>query len=1211
MNFNSNAIATAQRADDLWQEALDSLRDELRSILILDSSQQHDRRAILEIVLFEATQKRKQCLAKRWKITKRNGDVIILRDVFEKIIKCVNQFKAVGDAAVNAASSYAASLPWGVVCMLIKGSISDNENFAAMIEGLERVTNAITRYAIFEDIYSRQRTSASDQLKTSLVSLYASILTFLANCHRYFGLNTAKRMFKTALGQLSLTDIEDDLNKIEKRQVEVDRMAQLVGMEVLQNTSTGIGTLNSSTGRMASQLELLSSSLVGLSQGQIMIQDTATMKQAIASILGPTQRLLEGLNRYDDYLTTQSRKDIFDWLSPVRYRVHHLTQKQDRLPDSGQWMFQSSEFRSWQDSSISETLWLHGMPGCGKSKLASAVIDGELQRQTDNNTIQPELAPIAYFYCSRNQAEPERSDPQEILRCIARQLCGDNPDRNINESLRHAFEKMEKPRPGENKLLLKQTVSLILRVLQDNPGTIIIDALDECDPSCRYQLFESLDTVVKESANVVKVFLTSRNDGDIVCRLNTTPNIYIDAQKNKSDIQRFIASEMQKSVTQKRMLNGNVSRALQTQISTTLDQGAQGMFRWVSLQIQNLCDPRRMKIEEDILYELVHLPKSLPDLYSIAFDQMIALGRSSYRVALSSLQLLLVAVRPVTWDEFLHLLSCSKMVLNRESTKSEILDITSNFLEDDKVANRPKFVHLSAKEYLETRQEFLPEISNMTAAIACFDSLRVTLPEQYTYSTLYFGPHLASTTKKQRLAYPGMLQEFLISKPVPLSDELKEFQISGYHWKTGTWELPELFAVWRERIRRLHENGYLSTDRADSAEMCTTSLVSTNPLLAMSALGLEEMLSELPSPDFASKFDLFLPKLSWIGQEAMNQYKDRTCMELAVIYNRPRVLYAYHSLRQNLNIYTYEQETLLHLASKLGRVWVIDILLSCGVDPNLLSGQHKAPMPIHDNFIPSQPITPSLRPETFIADTESSGMRRPQTAMGFRTYYGGKSGVYSPFYLNQENKAAIHLATERENYMAVVQVLIKHGANVNIRTSNKITTLQLALEAKKSKNEMFSILLEAGADPNARLDQQQTVLHLVAAMGSDETVKILLAGGADQTIKDAFGQTPGQLALRYGHRSTAKLLGVVEVPQIPRKPVGSNLRPPQAGHTRRVKSDGNVQFVGPNGSYPDNIPQIQVDDMTSKVQQKRPQINPFRRGLVKSEWSKLRMGFSS
>lgn len=136
---------------------------------------------------------------------------------------------------------------------------------------------------------------------------------------------------------------------------------------------------------------------------------------------------------------------------------------------------------------------------------------------------------------------------------------------------------MEKPRPGENKLLLKQTVSLILRVLQDNPGTIIIDALDECDPSCRYQLFESLDTVVKESANVVKVFLTSRNDGDIVCRLNTTPNIYIDAQKNKSDIQRFIASEMQKSVAQKRMLNGNVSRALQTQISTTLDQGAQGM----------------------------------------------------------------------------------------------------------------------------------------------------------------------------------------------------------------------------------------------------------------------------------------------------------------------------------------------------------------------------------------------------------------------------------------------------------------------------------------------------------------------------------------------------------------------------------------------------------------------------------------------------------
>jgi hypothetical protein len=161
-----------------------------------------------------------------------------------------------------------------------------------------------------------------------------------------------------------------------------------------------------------------------------------------------------------------------------------------------------------------------------------------------------------------------------------------------------------------------------------------------------------------------------------------------------------------------------------------------------------------MKIEEDILCELIHLPKSLPDLYLIAFDQIAELGQSSYRLALCSLQLLMVAVRPVHWDEFLYLISCSKITLRRQPSKAEILDITANFLADDQVENRPKFVHLSAKEYLESRQGFLLEISNMTAAVACLDSLSVewnSTTENYTYSTFYLGTHFSTTTLTQRL----------------------------------------------------------------------------------------------------------------------------------------------------------------------------------------------------------------------------------------------------------------------------------------------------------------------------------------------------------------------------------------------------------------------------------------------------------------------------
>lgn len=93
----------------------------------------------------------------------------------------------------------------------------------------------------------------------------------------------------------------------------------------------------------------------------------------------------------------------------------------------------------------------------------------------------------------------------------------------------------------------------------------------------RHELFDCLDHIVRQSPNVVKVLLTSRNDGDIVCRLKTTPNIYISAQDNKTDIHHFIEIELEKTITQRRLLRGVVSADLRYMIILTLNHGAQGM----------------------------------------------------------------------------------------------------------------------------------------------------------------------------------------------------------------------------------------------------------------------------------------------------------------------------------------------------------------------------------------------------------------------------------------------------------------------------------------------------------------------------------------------------------------------------------------------------------------------------------------------------------
>ncbi len=116
-----------------------------------------------------------------------------------------------------------------------------------------------------------------------------------------------------------------------------------------------------------------------------------------------------------------------------------------------------------------------------------------------------------------------------------------------------------------------------MSLLELNPGVIFIDALDECDPHLRHELLEALDYIITHSASLVKVFVSSRDDNDIVCRLDNSPNVYISASDNEEDIKRFVCREVETSVKKKRLLSGSVSEGMQKKIQYVLIDGAQGM----------------------------------------------------------------------------------------------------------------------------------------------------------------------------------------------------------------------------------------------------------------------------------------------------------------------------------------------------------------------------------------------------------------------------------------------------------------------------------------------------------------------------------------------------------------------------------------------------------------------------------------------------------
>ena len=184
---------------------------------------------------------------------------------------------------------------------------------------------------------------------------------------------------------------------------------------------------------------------------------------------------------------------------------------------------------------------------------------------------------MAYFYCSKDNAEPERADPEKILLSIARQLSG----KDISRPLRHAtlekFKQIEKEDIQLRTLTLDETISLILQLTSSSPAIIVLDALDECKPDRRYELFEGLDRIMQESSNLVKVLVSSRDDSDIVCQLNSSPNIYISADHSSRDICKFIRHEVSLAINKKRLLEGRISQDLQHRVIQTLQEGAQGM----------------------------------------------------------------------------------------------------------------------------------------------------------------------------------------------------------------------------------------------------------------------------------------------------------------------------------------------------------------------------------------------------------------------------------------------------------------------------------------------------------------------------------------------------------------------------------------------------------------------------------------------------------
>lgn len=101
---------------DLWARAVAQVPDKYQQNINFSSDVKNEALRDLHIQTETA---RKKAIDSRWKLTRKNGETVIIRDVAEKIVRWINLFSKVGDAVTQYDPGHAA-LPWAAVRFVLQ-----------------------------------------------------------------------------------------------------------------------------------------------------------------------------------------------------------------------------------------------------------------------------------------------------------------------------------------------------------------------------------------------------------------------------------------------------------------------------------------------------------------------------------------------------------------------------------------------------------------------------------------------------------------------------------------------------------------------------------------------------------------------------------------------------------------------------------------------------------------------------------------------------------------------------------------------------------------------------------------------------------------------------------------------------------------------------------------------------------------------------------
>merc|ERR1712029_50259 len=111
-------------------------------------------------------------------------------------------------------------------------------------------------------------------------------------------------------------------------------------------------------------------------------------------------------------------------------------------------------------------------------------------------------------------------------------------------------------------------------------------------------------------------------------------------------------------------------------------------------------------------------------------------------------------------------------------------------------------------------------------------------------------------------------------------------------------------------------------------------------------------------------------------------------------------------------------------------------------------------------------------------------------------------------------RTPLHQACLKCHYTSV-ELLLDHGANVNVKDKVNATPLHIALREGVMGSKIAKLLIEKGAKVNVIGGiMERTPLHQACTNGNEATIQLLLDHGANVNVEDNENITPLHVALR-------------------------------------------------------------------------------------------------